>query len=69
MAGDRAVDFNTLSAHHPKRLLWASDWPHTEMFEAVPEDDDLIALSLSVVPRSDQAAVFADNAKALYFAH
>ncbi|MBF0680120.1 MAG: amidohydrolase family protein [Devosia sp.] len=51
------------------RLLWASDWPHTEMFEAVPEDDDLIALSLSVVPRSDQAAVFADNAKALYFAH
>jgi predicted TIM-barrel fold metal-dependent hydrolase len=59
---------STLCAHHPGRLLWASDWPHTEMFDAVPEDDDLIALSLSVVPQSDQAALFADNAKALYFA-
>jgi 2-pyrone-4,6-dicarboxylate lactonase len=58
-----------LSAHHPERLLWASDWPHTELFGAVPEEDDLVALSISAVPERDQSAIFAGNAQALYFAH
>lgn len=58
-----------LSANHAERLIWASDWPHTELFNTVPEDDDLVALSLSAVLEKHQAAIFAGNAQALYFAH
>jgi 2-pyrone-4,6-dicarboxylate lactonase len=31
-----------LVASHPERLLWGSDWPHTELFETVPDDSDLV---------------------------
>lgn len=59
----------TLAARHPARLLWATDWPHTELFEIVPEDDDLVALGLDALPARSHAAVFTDNAEALYFSH
>lgn len=58
-----------LTVCYPTRLLWASDWPHTELFETMPEDDDLIALSLDALPAEAQAAIFADNAQNLYFQH
>lgn len=31
-----------LVGSHPERLLWGSDWPHTELFETVPDDTDLV---------------------------
>ena len=31
-------------ATNPDRLLWASDWPHTERFEPTPHDADLVDL-------------------------
>lgn len=59
----------TITVRYPNRLLWGTDWPHTELFKTVPEDDDLIALSLDAVPAEGQAAIFADNAQTLYFQH
>lgn len=58
-----------LTECYPNRVLWGSDWPHTELFKTVPEDDDLIALSLDAIPAAHHAAVFADNAATLYFSH
>lgn len=58
-----------LAARYPTRLLWATDWPHTELFERVPEDDDLVALSLDALPAETHAAIFADNPDTLYFSH
>jgi predicted TIM-barrel fold metal-dependent hydrolase len=29
-------------ASHPQRLLWGSDWPHTELFDTMPDDSDLV---------------------------
>ena len=60
---------STLTVCYPTRLLWATDWPHTELFESVPEDDDLIALSLDALPAETHAAIFAGNAETLYFQH
>jgi predicted TIM-barrel fold metal-dependent hydrolase len=34
----------TLVAENPDRLLWASDWPHTERFTPTPYDADLVDL-------------------------
>jgi predicted TIM-barrel fold metal-dependent hydrolase len=59
----------TLAARAPGRLLWATDWPHTELFSSMPEDDDLVALSLEALPSETHAAIFADNANMLYFSH
>ncbi|WP_338721337.1 amidohydrolase family protein [Devosia sp. XK-2] len=59
----------TLAARSPGRLLWATDWPHTELFSSMPEDDDLVALSLEALPSETHAAIFADNANMLYFSH
>lgn len=58
-----------LAASAANRLLWATDWPHTELFAQVPEDDDLVALSLDALPPETHAAIFADNARTLYFSH
>jgi predicted TIM-barrel fold metal-dependent hydrolase len=58
-----------LARSHPERLLWASDWPHTELFDTVPQEDDLVALSLGALPVETHNAVFATNAKSLYFSH
>lgn len=60
---------STLAKRYPERLLWASDWPHTELFETVPEDDALFALSRDALPPSSHAAIFATNAETLYFSH
>lgn len=54
---------------YPNRVLWGSDWPHTELFKSVPEDDDLVALSLAAISAAHHAAVFATNAETLYFSH
>ena len=56
-----------LAASHPERLLWGSDWPHTELFEAMPEEDDLVALALDALPRHCHETVFVRNPDALYW--
>jgi predicted TIM-barrel fold metal-dependent hydrolase len=39
-----------LVAANPERLLWASDWPHSELFDAVPQDADLVDLVPTWLP-------------------
>jgi predicted TIM-barrel fold metal-dependent hydrolase len=66
---DYAGVVSTLARSHGDRLLWGSDWPHTELFRDVPEDDELIALSLSAVPANLHDLVFNEAAKTLYWSH
>lgn len=59
----------TLAGSHGDRLLWGSDWPHTDLFGDVPEEDDLVAQSLAAVPAGIHDLVFTENAKTLYWSH
>lgn len=67
-AGYRQV-ISTLATDHAHALLWASDWPHTELFEAMPSDETLVDLSLTALPASAHERVFVRNAEALYWSH
>jgi predicted TIM-barrel fold metal-dependent hydrolase len=64
-----ATVIRTLAASHGDRLLWGSDWPHTELFGDVPDDDDLVALGLAAVPAEIHDLVFTQTAKTLYWSH
>jgi predicted TIM-barrel fold metal-dependent hydrolase len=57
-----------LVASHPHRLLWGSDWPHTELWANVPDDAELIDdmqawLGSDAVRRQ----VFVANSQQLFF--
>lgn len=67
-AGYRAV-VAALAASHADKLLWASDWPHTELFDTMPGDDDIVALSLSALPPHAHQRVFVQNPQQLYWSH
>ena len=58
-----------LAASHADRLLWASDWPHTELFDSMVDDASLLALSLEALPASTHDLVFVHNAAPLYWSH
>ena len=57
-----------LVASHPHRLLWGSDWPHTELWANVPDDADLID-EMQAWLGSDalRRQVFATNSQTLFF--
>ena len=40
----------SLAAANPERLLWASDWPHSELFDKVPQDGELADLVSDWLP-------------------
>jgi predicted TIM-barrel fold metal-dependent hydrolase len=59
---------SSLARAHPDRLLWGSDWPHTELWRDMPDDAELIELAQGWLP--DAAArrrIFAGNAGQLFF--
>ena len=58
-----------LAASHADRLLWASDWPHTELFDTMVDDATLLALSLDALPSAAHDMVFVNNAAPLYWSH
>jgi 2-pyrone-4,6-dicarboxylate lactonase len=39
-----------LVARRPDRMLWATDWPHTTITKAMPNDGDLLNLLLDWIP-------------------
>ncbi|UJW85367.1 amidohydrolase family protein [Devosia sp. SL43] len=53
---------------HPTRLLWATDWPHTELWADMPDDADLIDAAFGWF-NSDavRQTVFVDNPQSLFF--
>lgn len=57
-----------LATSHPERLLWGSDWPHTELWTTMPDDTDLIDEADGWF--GDDATrhrIFVDTPKALFF--
>jgi 2-pyrone-4,6-dicarboxylate lactonase len=59
-----------LVAVRPDRLLWATDWPHTECYDAVPDDAGLLALMAEWLPaESLRRQVLVENPKQLYWSH
>ncbi|MFG1248207.1 amidohydrolase family protein [Xanthobacter flavus] len=56
-----------LVACRTDRLLWATDWPHTELFEGMPEDlDPALLLGLDDADADTRRRIFIDNPAALY---
>lgn len=56
-----------LIERNPDRLLWGSDWPHPDHFEAMPNDGDLLDLLLDWAP--DEALrkkILTDNPAELF---
>ena len=46
----------------PERLLWGSDWPHPDHWEAMPNDGDLMDLFPQWVPDAkQQKMILSDN--------
>jgi predicted TIM-barrel fold metal-dependent hydrolase len=57
-----------LAASHGDRLLWGSDWPHTELWDRMPDDADLIEHIQDALGDTDRAnRIFTTNAEALFF--
>ena len=58
---------DALVAANPGRLLWGSDWPHTELHADVPHDADLVDLLASWLPdAATLRRVCVDNPAQLY---
>ncbi|TCS03167.1 putative TIM-barrel fold metal-dependent hydrolase [Rhizobium sp. BK418] len=57
-----------LAASHPEKLLWGSDWPHTELWNDMPDDADLIDGIQEAIGETTLARkIFIDNAERLFF--
>ena len=58
---------DALVAANPERLLWGSDWPHTELQGATPHDADLVDLLVATLPDAAMLRrVCVDNPASLY---
>lgn len=58
---------HALTGTRPDRLLWATDWPHTEMWRFMPQDRDLAALLPRWLPtQALLQQVLCHNPAALY---
>jgi predicted TIM-barrel fold metal-dependent hydrolase len=64
---DMAPLVDALVAANPARLLWGSDWPHTELRGTTPHDGDLVDLLASSLPdAATRHGVCVDNPAVLY---
>jgi predicted TIM-barrel fold metal-dependent hydrolase len=55
-----------LIRHAPERMVWGSDWPHTNI-KVMPDDGKLLDMLLEWAPEeSDRQRILSDNAAALY---
>lgn len=54
---------------HPERLLWGSDWPHTELWDVVPDDADLIDGIVGLLSgEALRRTILVDTPRSLFFA-
>jgi predicted TIM-barrel fold metal-dependent hydrolase len=52
---------------NPDRMLWATDWPHPNKFEAQPNDADLLEqLALWAPEEGMRRRILVDNPSTLY---
>jgi predicted TIM-barrel fold metal-dependent hydrolase len=71
--GGTPADFAFVAAalvqSHPDRLIWGTDWPHTEMRDTVPDDADLIdAAEQWLGTDSERRKILVETPEALFFA-
>ncbi|MGV6873820.1 amidohydrolase family protein [Pseudochelatococcus sp. B33] len=53
---------------YPGRLIWGSDWPHTELWNSMPDDADLIEEAMGWLANPALARkVLVENPKELYW--
>jgi predicted TIM-barrel fold metal-dependent hydrolase len=58
---------DALVAANPSRLVWGSDWPHTELRATTPHDADLVDLLVATLPdAATLRRVCVDNPASLY---
>lgn len=56
-----------LVAAAPDRMVWATDWPHTTITKAMPNDGDLVDLLSDWIPdEATRRKVLVDNPQKLY---
>ena len=54
----------------PDRLIWGSDWPHTELWRAMPDDANLVDLTQVWLGNDEnRRLVFVENAARIYWDH
>jgi predicted TIM-barrel fold metal-dependent hydrolase len=59
---------SALLRSHPERLLWGSDWPHTELWDGMPDDAQLIdSLGELLATDSLRRLVLVDTPTSLFF--
>ena len=59
---------DSLVRSHPDRLLWGTDWPHTELWSDMPDDVDLIEETLAWLSNDGiRQTVFVDTPHSLFF--
>ncbi|MBY5589813.1 amidohydrolase family protein [Rhizobium leguminosarum] len=57
-----------LATSHAERLLWGSDWPHTELWDGMPDDTELVETKQAAIDDPAVAEkIFVRNAEALFF--
>lgn len=65
---DVGAAITALAASHPHRLLWGSDWPHTELWDKMPEDGDLLSAYEAWLPDAQlRRQIFVDTPASLFF--
>ncbi|MBY5712005.1 amidohydrolase family protein [Rhizobium leguminosarum] len=57
-----------LATSHAERLLWGSDWPHTELWDGMPDDTELVeTMQAAIEDPAVAEKIFVRNAEALFF--
>jgi predicted TIM-barrel fold metal-dependent hydrolase len=57
-----------LAASHPERLLWGTDWPHSDLYADMPDDTDLVSEMLATFQTPDlRRLVLVDTPARLYW--
>ncbi|GLQ10429.1 hydrolase [Devosia yakushimensis] len=65
---DVGAAITALTASHPHRLLWGSDWPHTELWDGMPDDGDLLSAYEHWLPDPQlRQQIFVDTPNSLFF--
>jgi 2-pyrone-4,6-dicarboxylate lactonase len=58
-----------LIARAPDRIIWGTDWPHSNIFEhgQIPNDGDLMSMLLDFAPHAaDRHRILVDNPARLF---
>jgi predicted TIM-barrel fold metal-dependent hydrolase len=57
-----------LLQRYPQQVLWGSDWPHTELWDGMPDDADLIDIAGEwLADEATRRAVFIETPQRLFF--